>query len=339
MKNLYLRMLTLLLAVCVLLSMAACTSHPEPTEPSEKETAPGSELSPTGHNYVGGVCTDCGDKLTSENPLTYLSLNMGESYDSIFSMTAYDQGDGTVSLDYSGAVRKVGTMDIEALNALTFALEESGLPALVGQDSYTDGEASGSLYAEYADGTALMVSFSGTLPQTFLDGYTYMDAFFDGLTSEMEIYVPQPMLQGEVNETDLAEINLILENAQLDNLDSYVIMDIPKDEYFAITVGLSSDEGIQRATGFSATMITTAYSLTLLTLEENADAASVCEDLAGSMDWRKWVCVAPSNALIATKDGMVLCLMGSDTLYSQTASAIEAAGWTTVQSLENPDMQ
>lgn len=350
MKNLFVRMTTLLLVLCLVLSLAACggtaeesTEDPTTDAPTTESTEPSETpaLTPTGHNFVGGVCQDegCGETLTSENPLTNLSLNMGETFDSVTSMSAYDQGDGTAYLEYVGSERKLGTMDLAALNTLTFALEESGLLALVGQDAYTEGEASGNLYAEYADGTAVMVGFSGTLPQEFTDGYAYMDAFFDGLTAAMEPYVPQPMIQGEINETDMAELQLIIDNAQLEYLDSYAIMEIPKDEYFAMTVGLSSDEGIARATSFSAMNMTTAYSVTVLTLDDASTADAVCADLESSINWRKWVCVAPSNGLIAVKDSMVLILLGSDTLYTQTADAISAAGWTTVQELSNPDMQ
>ena len=347
MKNLFVRMMTLLLALCLVLSLAACGGGDKETEkPSESETptteAPSEseDLTPTGHNYVGGVCQDegCGDKLVSENPLTSLSLSFAENFESGYSMMAYDQMDGTCYLDYIGTDRRTGSMDIEALNTLTFALEESGLLALVGQDAYEEGEASGSLYAEYADGSFATVSFSGVLPQEFVDGYAYMDAFMEGLCSVLPVYVPQPMIQGEINETDMAELQLIIDGAQLSDLDSYAIMDIPKDEYFAMSVGLSSDEGVARATSFTSMNMTTAYSVTILTLDDASTADAVCADLENSLDWRKWVCVAPSNGLIAVKDSMVLILLGSDSLYLQTASAIADAGWTTAQELTNPDL-
>ena len=54
------------------------------------------------------------------------------------------------------------------------------------------------------------------------------------------------------------------------------------------------------------------------------------------MDWTKWVCVAPSDAMTAVKDNMVLCLMAADANYTQTAAGITAAGWTTVNTLTNP---
>lgn len=344
------KLFALLLVVCMVLSMAACvvkgdeTAEPTTDAPTENENPTESndpsELTPTGHNYVGGVCQDegCGDTLTTDNPLTHISLSMGETYDSICSIMAYDQQDGTCYLEYTTTERKRGTMPVEAMVTLTFALEESGLLELNGQDAYEDGEASGSYYAEYADGTAAMVNFSGVLPQEFIDGYTYMDAFFAGLTESMEVYVAQPMIQGEINETDMAELQLILDGAQLSDLDSYAIMDVPKDEYFAMTVGLSSDEGIARGTAFTSMNMTTAYSLTILTLDDASAADAVCADLESSLDWRKWVCVAPTSGLIAVKDNMVLILLGSDVLFTQTVTGINGAGWTTAAELTNPDM-
>ena len=347
------KLFALLLAVCMVLTMAACTTEvaedpstetpstdiPVIENPTESE-AP-SELTPTGHNFVGGVCQDegCSETLTTENPLTYLSLSYSENFDSVNSVQAYDQYDGNCYLETITTTDRIrGTMPIAILENLTFALEESGLLALVGQDAYTDGEASGSLYAEYADGTAAMVSFSGTLPEEFINGYTYMDAYFQGLTAEMTPYIPQPMIQGEINETDMAELQLILDGAQLADLDSYAIMEIPKDEFFCLSVGLSSDEGIARATTFTAMNMATAYSVTILTLDDAATAEAVCADLENSLDWRKWVCVAPSEGLIAVKDNMVLLLLGSDEIFAQTVTGINGAGWTTARELSNPDM-
>jgi hypothetical protein len=51
----------------------------------------------------------------------------------------------------------------------------------------------------------------------------------------------------------------------------------------------------------------------------------------------KWVCVAPTDALVAVKDNMVLCLIGADQLFELTSAGVEAAGWTVVETLENPN--
>ena len=46
--------------------------------------------------------------------------------------------------------------------------------------------------------------------------------------------------------------------------------------------------------------------------------------------------MVPTNALIATKGNMVLCLIGEGEMYSVTATGVEAVGWTVVKSIDNP---
>ena len=113
---------------------------------------------------------------------------------------------------------------------------------------------------------------------------------------------------------------------------------VDKDEYFGFTLGLSNTDGITHGIICSPTTNVTAYSLVIVTLEDESKKDSVAADFEASMDWRKWVCVAPSNALIAYKDNMVLCVMGSNSLFEKTATAIAETGWTEVKTLKNPDM-
>jgi len=84
--------------------------------------------------------------------------------------------------------------------------------------------------------------------------------------------------------------------------------------------------------------MTSAYSLVLVTLTEDADAAAIAADFEANIDWLKWVCVQPTNALIAEKDNMLLCLLAADEAYTDTAAAIAAAEWTEVKTLNNPNM-
>ena len=84
-------------------------------------------------------------------------------------------------------------------------------------------------------------------------------------------------------------------------------------------------------------MMTTAYSLAMVRLEEGADSDAVCADFAANVDWMKWVCVMPNNAMVAVKDDLVLCLVAEGQLYSLTAIGIENAGWTVVETMEKPN--
>ena len=108
------------------------------------------------------------------------------------------------------------------------------------------------------------------------------------------------------------------------------------EEFFGMTMGLSSDAGVAVGTSCTAMMMTTPYGIYMVTLEDGADAQAIAADFEANLNWQKFVCVTPTNAVIAQKDNMVLCFMGSDELYTQTAAAIEAAGWKVVKELECP---
>ena len=73
----------------------------------------------------------------------------------------------------------------------------------------------------------------------------------------------------------------------------------------------------------------------IVSLDSNGNRQDICTDFLRNLDWQKWVCVAPTNALIAAKGNMVLCLMAADQLYDQTAAGVEAAGWTVLKVAEN----
>jgi hypothetical protein len=85
-------------------------------------------------------------------------------------------------------------------------------------------------------------------------------------------------------------------------------------------------------------MMTTAFSLVVVTVEDEANIGAVRADFEANMDWRKWVCVQPTGAVIAQKGNMVICVMTMDETYSQVKGAINASGWTEVATFENPDL-
>lgn len=330
----------LLLAVLMIASLAACggagneTTAPDTTvadttvaDTTEPDTTVAEE--PTEGDTTGAAVAD---------GLDYFSVSLGESFDTIKMISAYSNGDGTYSVDYTGDIRKVGTLDAEAMAQIDAALQTSGLIELNGQSDYQDGEACGSFSASYTNGSSYMADFSGVIPEAFANGFAAMDAVFQTLTADIPEYVPQPMVVGEIAEGDKAALDAILANVTLEVPDSFMITGVAKDEYFAASLGLSTDEGIASAVSFSAMMMTTPYSLNIVTIEEGNTVQAVADDFNATLDWNKWVCVVPSNALIATKDNQVLCLMGAEDLYNQTAAAVTAAGWTTVYDLTNPDM-
>lgn len=332
-KNTTRRGLCWLLVLVMGVSLAACTSQsaqdttvPETTVP--ETTVPETTAPETTAAEVSGTAlVDFGMSLTDEEGnQTYLY--------------AYDDGMGGVYVDYAGTERKSATMDASFFTALDEALRASGLVELNGQNVYEDGAAFGTMSASYADGTIFSCTFSGVLPQEFTTGYANLDSSIAVLLADVPVYVGQPMVDEGVDEEALAAMMEILNQSGIEYLDTLAIMNVDSSdaESFAYTMGLSSAEGITTGTICAPMMNTTPYSLVIATVEDEASIDTVRADFEASLDWRKWVCVAPESALIAQKGNMVLCLMGSENLYQGTADAIEAAGWTTITTLENPDL-
>lgn len=303
--------------ICVLLAvilLCGCSA----TKPSETTQAP------TIPSYA-----------EVENPVRFLSVSMGEDYENILRMDVFYNEDGSVHVEYVGKEKKVGNFDANVMHGITEAFLQSGLAKLHGQDAYGEGEANGSMYVEMADDRMYAVGFSGSVPQAFKDGYEKLDRFFADLTAGLPVYVPQPLVMGEVQEDLLRPVFDILYNSGIQQLDAYTISQVAKDELFAYTVGLSSDAGIASAVSCAPMMMTDAYSLVIVKLD-GAKAEDVCADFEKKLDWMKWVCVAPDNAMIAVKGDLVLCLMATEQVFTGTAAAIAKTGWTEVKTLERP---
>lgn len=319
------KILGLLLTLVLVLSLAACgEGAPDDTTAPTESTSEVTESIGTSDAVVGDI--------------TEFSLTKGNASGSSRYMSAYQNEDGSVHVEYAGDERKVGDLDGSVLEQLASELEASGLIALNGRSEYNDGAAYGSVFIAYSDGTYTTADFSGIIPQDFTDGYQAMDAYFKTLTADLPVYVPQAQVFGEVNGDALAAVQEILNTSGMEGQDGLTISDIMMDEYFAFTAGLSTDDGIDSGTICTPMMNVTPYSLVIVTLESEGDAKTVRDDFEASLDWGKWVCVNPTNALIAQKGNMVLCLMGADTMYTQTAAAINSCGWENVVTFDNPNL-
>lgn len=327
-----------ILALALVLSMAACGSSNDAPASSDNS------VSSTPNTDTPSSTPEDKDEPAVpefepvENPVTYFSMYLSENIDSYKYLSAYPDGAGNAYIEYEGDGKKIGTLEEAALHGITAALNATGLAALNGQSEYAEGEAMCSMYIEFADGTYLTADFSGAIPEEFISGYEAMDRYFLEITANMAEYVPQAQVMGEVNADVLAAMQDILNNSGMEGLDMLAISDIPLDEYFAFSAGLSSAEGIANGTTCSAMMMTTPYSLVIVTAEDANSIEAIRADFESSLDWQKWVCVIPSNALIADMGNMVLCLMGSDAMFAQTAASIEAAGWSNIVTIDNPDM-
>ncbi len=312
MKATMYRVFALVLVLALALSMAACgAKKPAETTPSTNET--------TGAEETTGTSAET-------KAVSYFSLSCGDTADTSVYLTAYVVDETTVTLEYRGQIRKEGNVDATALETIATEFAKSGLAELNGKDAYEEGDAAASMYVEYTDGTSVTVGFSGTIPGEYKTGFAAMDTCFQNLTADMPEYVPQAAVMGEVDADRLAAMQEIL-TSEIPGLDGLAITEVPMDENFCFSMGLTSTDDIVGGSLCSAQMMTTAYSFAVVTVEDESNIDSVRADFENGMDFGKWVCVRPTDAVIAQKGNMVLCVMGADEMFSATKAGIEAAGW------------
>lgn len=271
---------------------------------------------------------------STENPITFFSMTYGHNFENIINLTVYSLDANTMQIEYTGSERKIGICEQDALDTITYTLSKTKLADLNSKEVYEEGEASGSMYVEYADGTVLSTNFSGKIPEEFIAGFSTMDACFQALTSHLPVYIPQPIIMGNVDPIRLSELQAILNYSGMKNLDAFLINEVPMDSEFAFTMGLRNADSIIGGSSVSGAMMTDAYSLSIVTLKERSNIQKVRDDFEKNLDWTKWVCVMPTHALIAQKGDMVLCLMGADAQFDSTKAGIEAAGWENIMILE-----
>ena len=322
--------------LALLLMLTACagpvieTTAPETSAPAEETTLPiipeEGEMSATAEAVENPV----------DNPITYFSMSLGESYDEIRYLVAYEDL-GETYLEYVSDVKKTGHFPVSLLHRLTEQVAASGVEKLNGRFEFPEEGAVGSVYITYADGTYVTADFTGPIPEEFTAAYALLDAWFAEQTAHLDVYVPRPEVLGDVDADLMTEITAILESSGMEELDLMVISDIPLDDYFVFTAGLSSKEGVLHGAQCAAMMMTTPNSFVIVTLRDPADVDAVREDFRQNMDWQKWVCVMPTDALIAQKGNMVLCLMGMDAMYQFTKQGIENCGWTDIETFRNPE--
>ena len=338
------KLISIILVILCLFALIACTTVDDdplggwdkvPTDTTVDTQAP--DPLPTETESPDSSVMPTPD--TGEGTIDYLQITIGEDYKSIKSLLAYANNDGTIHIEYVGEYKKVGDFELSVEDKILAAIEASGLKTLNGVNNYLDGEANGSMYVSYKDGTYLGAGFSGNVPDEYKHGYAILDECFKEIVKDLPIYVPQPIVQGNIHPDDMEIIMSILDNANIEYIDSYVINEVPRDEYFAYQLGLSSDEGVLRGVSFGSVMITNAYSLSMVVLDEGTSVDKIVKDFEKNINWRKWVCVAPNYGMIAVKDNVVICLLGSDPVYTKTKSAIETAGFEAVDCLTNPDLQ
>lgn len=324
------KIICMILSLLLVLSLAACgekaepeTTVPETTEETTQETTQETTEPEVPAERITGF---------------YMDLKQADREEAYFLLANVNE-DGTAHMEYTTASgRKIAEMDPVVLEQLAAAYRLSNLSQFNGQEVYDDGAASCCVSVAIGEETCDYTYYGENVPEEYTTIFADMEDLFLQLMASVEEYVPAMLVQEDVNGEHLAIVTEIMTNSGYAALDSITVMNVPKDENFGYMAGLSTDEGIEVCTSLTHMMMTTPYSLVVVTLTEGTDAATVVADFKASIDWGKWVCVNPSDAIIATKDNMVLCLIGLDELYTGTAAGVEATGWTVVETLKNPNL-
>lgn len=326
--------LSLILALVLALCCVACGNQ---TQPEETTTVP-PETTTNSTDATTEATEDTQDTSGDETAgaaMNYIQLSISEADGSMVSLTVFDDDMGNAYVEYIGKdEKKLANMELSVLAGVQAELEESGMLDFGGMDEYKDGDAFASMYIAYEDETCITANFGGEIPQEFRDAYAVMETYFQQVTADIPEYVPQPLIMGEVNPEAQAALEELLVASGVEPLDSYAISEIMMDDSFTAMMGLSKDEGITSGTSCGPMMSAVAFSCMVATVEDESKIDAVARDFADNVNWDRWVCVTANQALVASKDQMVLCLTANDDLYRTFADAIAASGWTVLTVLE-----
>ena len=269
--------------------------------------------------------------------IDYLQLSISDANGDYISISAYNNGYDQAYVEYVGEYKKAANFDLSVLLSLAEQVELSGVRAIHDHHIYETGDTYANMYISFTDGSQIFADYSGVVPEEFLTYYQILENYFLALVADLPVYVPRPVVMGEVNELTLTELMNIMENTGMEYLDGFSIYEVPVDDAFDMEMGLSHHKTIKSGTMCGPVMSGSAFSLAVAVLEENADVTSVANNFATNIRWNRWVCVSASDALIAHKDNLVLCLVSYGEMYEKTAAAIRACGWTEVKTLKAPE--
>jgi uncharacterized lipoprotein YehR (DUF1307 family) len=310
------KIIAMLLALVMIMSMAACGN--EDTEPTSTRAF--------------------------EGTITRFTMSFGENADNIKSMAAYATDDGKVFVEYVGDDTKVGVIDADAFDGITKAFNKTELKTLDGTGWNSYGDPIYSMHVEFSGGETLAIAYVGEISDEYkkfvdiyINGYDDMDNHFKKLTESMQILTPQPYLLCNLDLNIVNEMLNVFNSSGMSDLDSFVINDLGlDDEGFVSTSGLTSANGAVNAVCATPRLTSDPYSMAVVEFEGAVNAETIGADFEKNIDWKKWDGAEPTDALIATKDNMVLCLQAAGDMYSMTVNGLNAEGWTVVNEFKNP---
>lgn len=325
------KILALTLAALLLFACVACGA--KEAETKDPTTAP--TTAATDPTTEPADPTDPTTEENSDRIANYVQLSIYEEDDSVVYITAYEE-DGETYVEYATAdERKIGYLELDALSQIAAAVENSQLKELNEQSVFEEGIASASMYVSYSDESYLSADFYGVIPQEFRDGYAAVEPIVRELMKDVPVYVPAPMVDSDVDPDMAEEVEAILYASGAEPLDSFYVSVVAMDESFNYMMGLSKTDGITGGVSCGNMVSTLAFSCVIAVAEDESAVAGIVDDFAANIDWNRWICVSATDATIATKGNLVLCLVTTGDLYNQITTGAESNGWTVVKTLTN----
>ena len=143
------------------------------------------------------------------------------------------------------------------------------------------------------------------------------------------------MIDSDVDPDMAEEMEAILYASGVEGLDSFYVSNVAMDDSFNYMMGLSKADGITSGVSCGNLVMSMAFSCVVAVAENEDAVAGIVDDFAANIDWNRWICVSATDATIATKGNLVLCLVTTGDYYNMFTSGIEASGWTVVKTLAN----
>ncbi len=101
-------------------------------------------------------------------------------------------------------------------------------------------------------------------------------------------------------------------------------IDLSDPDALRMYTGLSSADKVSAAVASEAMIMSQAYSLVLVRVNDAADAQTVAEEMKNGIDTAKWLCVQADDLAVVTYEDLVMLIMIDSQLDISSAEIVDA---------------
>ncbi|GAA4655264.1 hypothetical protein GCM10023142_24020 [Anaerocolumna aminovalerica] len=110
---------------------------------------------------------------------------------------------------------------------------------------------------------------------------------------------------------EIKEPGLMLDNKSVD---------LSNEDSVKYYTGLSDSSKVKKIAASEAMILSHAYSLVLVQLNDASDAEKVAKEMLNGIDTRKWICVGADDLQVVSRDDVIMLFMVSSTLEENVTS-------------------